>query len=876
MSAVAVVAAEQTRVPGPRRPLLKSVPEQAGPAPDSSGTGDPLRLGQGMRLRLLDAVRALLADPSLVKAPDAARLAAVVLLAKSRAPKGRPLDNQASIWGAELGRWLGMSVSTVHHAVLPSLKKSGAVRTQVVTNAKGQPTGLDCLVMPLWRARHKGGASHPLALSRAELATLLRLIEALFGPGWAPKNRVPTPPGLLAERTGRGAATDRLGLLLMVLNTPTSGWLQLCGGSVNTREGRPAATLAHLLGRPKKLAGARKVLARLTDAGAVGRERRETGSRMNGRGRVKVRPVAQAHRQATVSAPAMEAVQATMPELSDRPVAAAGDHAPDRDAGGLGTHGLSAADRNPGPWNEERPAAAELHAGHASVVTEFGESTGDLGFSGAAGGGESRLPDRASVREDQSVGGDAAAAELTPTAPEVGPLRGANPKKSPTSVSGAANPKACGAAAGAGPKTVGSGKTHHQRGFALPRDPRLRIALAPVRDLWSQLTSVQRQLVGTAATKALDALAGLAGPESAQRLLADRLTNRLQEVGGEARVRDAVGWLLGRGLIQRPACSDRRCDDGIRLDTGGDCPTCGNVIHLRRGQRARIAAKVDAALPDVGETERRKVLEERLRRQATWEAEDFMRRRLQAEAEQTCRASARAEAQHKAERDHAAAQDAEAQQQAHPCANCGSVRSAGLCEACGYRRQTEELVTQTVLVAAAWSADLDDPDDVAAVTAHTRAQLEADMAAARAQFLELMDPAELNHDPAAVSSCLAFTSLQTVQQAAIEYRSCALTMLGRAPQADAEAQRAYDTEKGRRQHRWHPDGPLARAAAEQAADAARERTAQHLLATRLEKLRALERGRAGAATSTAASWRDRLTELAARPISDDPAGTVIT
>ncbi|WP_329453194.1 hypothetical protein OG894_42100 (plasmid) [Streptomyces sp. NBC_01724] len=818
-------------------------------------------------------MRALLKDPSLVTAPDAARLAAVVLLAKSRAPKGMPDDNQASIWGAELGRWLGTSESTVHHAVLPALRESGAVRTRVVTDAKGQPTGLDCLVMPVWQARRRGGAAHPLALSRTELATLLRLLEALFGPGWAPKNQEPTPPGLLAGRTGRGAATDRLGLLLMVLNTRASGWLQLCGGSVDTREGRPAATVARLLGCSP--AGARKVLARLTDAGVVGRERREAGSRMNGRGRVKVLPVAQAHRQPTVSAPAVEAVHGSQPEISDRPVAAAGDHAPDRGVGGLGTYGLSEADNASEPWKEERPAAAELHAGHASVVKELGESAGDCGFSGAAGGGESRLPDRASVREDQAVDGDATAAELTPSAPEAGPLRGEYPKKSPVSISKAEKPEARGPAAGARPKPVGSGTRHHQRSVTPPGDPRLRVALAPVWDLWSQLSGVQQQLVGTAAAKALGLLAGVAGPECAPRLLADRLTDRLQEVGGGAHVRDAVGWLLGRGLVQRRACSDLRCDDGIRLDTGGDCPTCSNVIHLRRGQRARIAAEVDATLPGLGETERRTVLEGRLRREVARDAEDLMCRRRQAEAAYTRRADARAQAAVRSERERTAAQAAEAERQALPCADCGTVRSAGVCEACGYRRQTEDLVTQTALVAAAWSADLDDPDDVAKVAAHTRAQLEADLAAARALFLELMDPAELNDDPKAVVTCLAFTDLQTVQQAASVYHRCALAMLGRAPQSEAEARRAYDTEKGRRQHRWYPDGPLARAAAEQAADTARERTAQHLLATRLDKLRALAGGRAGVSTPAATPWAGRLTELAARPIRDDLAGTVI-
>jgi hypothetical protein len=77
-----------------------------------------------------------------------------------------------------------------------------------------------------------------------------------------------------------------------------------------------------------------------------------------------------------------------------------------------------------------------------------------------------------------------------------------------------------------------------------------------------------------------------------------------------------------------------------------------------------------------------------------------------------------------------------------------------------------------------------------------------------------------------------------------------------------------------RHHRWYPDGPIAVAAATKAADQARERTAQQLLATRLEQLRELTGGRADAAAP--APWADRLTTLAARPISDDLAGAVIT
>jgi hypothetical protein len=96
-------------------------------------------------------------------------------------------------------------------------------------------------------------------------------------------------------------------------------------------------------------------------------------------------------------------------------------------------------------------------------------------------------------------------------------------------------------------------------------------------------------------------------------------------------------------------------------------------------------------------------------------------------------------------------------------------------------------------------------------------------------------------------------------------------MLARTPEAEAEAKRAYDTEQGRRQHRRY--GPIAVAAATKAAEQARERTAQHLLATRLEQLRELTGGRAHA--TAPAPWADRLTTLAARPISDDLAGAVI-
>jgi len=76
---------------------------------------------------------------------------------------------------------------------------------------------------------------------------------------------------------------------------------------------------------------------------------------------------------------------------------------------------------------------------------------------------------------------------------------------------------------------------------------------------------------------------------------------------------------MRRGLVQRQACSDHRCDDGIRLDTGGECENCGNVVHIRRARRAKIAAQIDRELPGLSAGERRRVLEERLREQVAIE-----------------------------------------------------------------------------------------------------------------------------------------------------------------------------------------------------------------------------------------------------------------
>ncbi|MGW5070202.1 hypothetical protein ACWEQJ_29590 [Streptomyces cyaneofuscatus] len=873
MSALAAPAAEldslfgdfvdETPVLPGQRNALRSVP--AAGKPDGDGPEDPLRLGRTMRLRLRDAVQALLADPSIAGLKDAPKLAAVVLYAKSRAPKGEDDDLQTSTWGAELGRWMGVKESTVHHKVLPVLRGSDAVHTQVVRDAKGHPTGLDCLVMPLWRAHHGGGAGHPLALTKAELATLLRLLEALFGHGWTPKDKEPTPPGLLAGRTGKGAATDRLGLLLMVLNTRASGWLQLVGGSVKKREGRGAATLARLLGCSPS--GARKVLARLTEAGVVARQRKATSTRMNGRGRVMLLPVARAYGRTLAS---VEAAQGAGPVFSARPDGACGDHGPAGAAGALGTSGIGGAEGPEDAVDRERPDGAELHADHASGVTAVVPPQLDCGFSGEGRGGEGRRPERVCAGEDQAADGHAAVAEAGKPVAQGGPLRGEKPKES--SVDERGGQRAAGAGAGGRPKAGGWEKAQQQRRVALPADLRLRVALGPVAWLWERLSGWQQDQVEAAAKAELAQLAGLGvAPEGAPRLLADRLTDRLAETGGEAMVTGPYGWLIRRGLPQRSACSHRKCDDGIRLDTGEDCENCGNVIHLRRAWRARIGADIDRELPGLADGERRRVLEERLRERAAIDAEDLAWRQEQARAERARRDAARAAAAEQAERDRQAAAAADEVRQALACADCGRGRAAGLCEACDHRRQTEALTGEAGLLAAAGSADLDDPGSIAAAVTGARTAIEDCTAAAWQEFLQITDVATLEADPQATADAYVFTAFHTAQQTVGEFREDALAMLRGTPEAEAEARRAYRSEQGRPWFRNNPSGADAVAAATKAADAARDRVGEYLLAARLEQLRE----QAAARPERPASWTDRLPGLAARPLDGDATGPVI-
>ncbi|MEU5709937.1 hypothetical protein [Streptomyces flaveolus] len=787
------------------------------------------------------------------------RLAVLVLAARTPSESG-----VVEIRTGELGRWLGLSASYVASAVVPVLRRSGVVSIDTAEGEYGQDDGLKCKVLPLWAAQ--GMVGHPLNLTKKEYATLLRLMEAVMAPGWTHRDGRVTPAGLIGTRTGRGAATDRLALLLLVLEARETGRVRLCGGTVDTKRGRAAATVARLLGCTAS-AGER-VLERLEDRGLVLRVRLRTGSGLASRSRLMVPAVATAHGRTVADTVREDRAEGLKPEFSDPDVAAGPGEAPK-----LRTKPQVSSVAVTDEADVAEPAvAADLHTDHPHLVTAVFPPSVSGGFSGEGRGGEGRPPERACVREDQAADGGTAVAESAPPVAEDGPLRGEKQEESP--VEGRDGQRATRAVVGGRPKAVWWEKAQQQRRMGLPADLGLRVALSPVAGLWARLSGWQQGQVEAATQAELTRLAGmLERPETAPRLLADRFADRLEETGGEALVDRPFPWLMRRGLVQRQACSDRRCDDGIRLDTGAECENCGNVVHIRRARRAKIAAEVDRELPGLSEGERRRVLEERLREQAAIEAEDFVWRRERARVEQARRDAARAAAQERAERERQAAAAADAVRQALSCEDCGLQRSAGLCEACGFRRRTEAAIVEAGLIAATWSADLDNPGDVTAVAAHVRASLEADIERARAEFLKLMEPGALDADPVLAASALAFTALQAVEQALPKYRSSALGRLGRTQEAEAEARRAYKTEQGRRWYKHNPHGADAVATATKAADTARERTAQYLLATRLEQLRERVAARTEAAVPT--PWTDRLPQLAGRPLDGDAAGAVI-
>ncbi|MGA5363937.1 hypothetical protein [Streptomyces purpurascens] len=779
----------------PRR-RLRSVPAQAGPVP-VRGPAHPLALGRDARGRLGGAARALLDAAGLEGMSDAVRLAVLVLASRTPSESG-----VVEIRTPELGRWLGLSASYVASDVVPALRRSGLVEVETAEGEFGQDIGLRCKVLPVWAAHSVVG--HPLALEKKEFATLLRLMEAVMAPGWTHKDGRVTPAGLLGGRSGRAAATDRLALLLLVLEARETGRVRQCGGTVDTKRGRAAATVARLLGC--KASAGERVLERLEDRELVLRVRLKTGSGMPNRSRLMVPAVAAAHGRTVADHDQEDRAEALEPEFSGPDVTAGPGEEPEPEpesqvSGVLMTDEADVA---------EPDVAAALHTDHPHLVSPVVPAQLSCGFSGEGRETEGRRPERACAGKGQAANGESAVAGTGSPVVKVGPLCGEKPKESP--VDERVKQRPVGAVAGGRPKAVGGGKAQQQRRVGLPADLRLRVALAPVAWLWKRLSGWQQDQVQAATKTELARLEGLlALPGGAPRLLADRLTDRLAETGGEAMVTGPYGWLTRRGLVQRQACTDRRCDDGIRLDTGERCENCGNVLHIRRARRAKIAAEVERHLPGLGERERRQALEKRLREHTQREAEQAGARRAQAVEEAEARRAAAA-------RHRAAGEAAEQERRLAACAECGLPEAAGLCPECTYRRRTDALVQEAVDLAVAVRADLDDPAQIAALSERCEADTHA-----------LVDDMCRRH-AAAEPGLAAFTAQEVAERIRDERRASAHNRLLRSEEAEAEAEAMYGTVL--RRH------PLGHQAAQEAADEARWRTAQYLLERKLGQMEA--------------------------------------
>lgn len=531
-----------------------------------------------------NAVCALLGAAGL--ASDAVRLAVLVLASRTPAETG-----VVAIRTSELGRWLGLSASYVASEVLPVLRRSGVVSVDTAAGEYGQDAGLECRVLPLWAAQDVTG--HPLSLTKKEYATLLRLMEAVMAPGWTHRDGSVTPAGLIGTRTGRGAATDRLALLLLVLEARETGRVRQCGGSVDTKRGRAAATVGRLLGCTAS-AGER-VLERLEDRELVLRVRLQTGSGLATRSRLMVPAVATAHGRTVAADVQEDRAQALESEFSDPDVAAGPVGVPELDeesqVNGVAVTNVTGV--------AEPDVAAALHTDHPHLLTPASSLALSGGFSGEGRGGSGDLPDRVRVREDG------------------GPLRGEQRKKSPSISS---KKPGHGPVAGAPVRVVDSaGQSRQQRErVALPSED-LRTVLAPVDLVWARLERpAARRLVEAAARSELERVIGFAGRTDAPQVLAGRLARHLDtQMRLGKPIADPVGWLIGLALPQRQQCGDVRCDDRVLLDSGQDCPRCEERQADRRDQRRAVVAAVDAAMPGAPEAARRAAAAQQLHQDVT-------------------------------------------------------------------------------------------------------------------------------------------------------------------------------------------------------------------------------------------------------------------
>ncbi|GAA2330274.1 hypothetical protein Scani_34150 [Streptomyces caniferus] len=767
-----------------------------------------------MRGRLRGAVHELMGQPGLVGAPDPVRMTTVVLAAKTSAA-----DLAVEMTSRELGRWVGVSASTIGHDVRPYLDREHITESENRVRPGTQViTGIRWQLLSLLDARLHQPATHPLRLQKVEFAVLWGLVEAVCAPGWSHADGTQTPPGLLGTRTGPGAATDRLALLLLVLEGRATGVVRLCSGSVH-KHGRIAATIARLLGYSgaEGTAEGARVRGRLEAAGVV--EVRRTSA---GREQLVIPAVEAAYREMRRLRRAEGRPGGLVPGPRRGVATAGGDQIPAQTAKPQVNRGKSASGRG--------SASAGLHAYHTPMAALGDEGAGGIGFSGYGRGGSGDLPGRVCAREDQAADTDAAAALGPSSGGPDGPLRGEMPKTPPTIPMQPEGQELAGGDAGASSGLdaasdvlagVGGRHSGGLRG-RVPRPARdLEAVVAPVQLLWDRLKrDSTRRLVEKAIRGELTAIASVVGRGQAESILISRLTRRLLLQPGEAdAITDPVGWLLGRGLPRRSDCNDAGCDEGVRMLSGTACAHCEDQVRSLRARRRHVAAHVQAQLPDATTEQQRAALEDQLRAVVDAEAARFEERRRERVAKDAAVAAKAAAARARQEADELA-------RRAMPCAQCGEPETGGLCGTCWGWEETEKLLTDAKTLVAAGCGEPDDTE---------LTQSLADMAEhqAHARIQDACDKAEA---AGASATMIALAAKMKAQDIVDEYRTTALRTLGSEFQVEAEARNAHAAQM-RRRH-LHPSIEDAEQAATKAAEEARRRTAEHLLTQRSNAWRA--------------------------------------
>ncbi|WP_103528913.1 winged helix-turn-helix domain-containing protein [Streptomyces sp. SM12] len=632
----------------------------------------------------------LLSDPRLEDASDAARLAAVVALSRNPMASG-----QVEIRAGEMGRWAGISESAVKSSVWPELRRTGAARVTPVGGGDGVPhTGVRIELVPLWDA--KGVLGHPLAVERLDVVLLLRVLEALMAPGWGPGS----PFGLLAGRAGRGAPRARLALLLLTLAARESGWVRLCGGTADRKHGRPATTLARMLGLRCSPGAAARVLSQLEEAGLIEVRRRRTGSGLRHRSGILVHAVAAAHGRETRSEASIRSI--ADPSSAARSIETGRETEEEQVSGPDSGKIVDLADPS---------STAPLHTDHSLLADVSGDGSGDRCFSGESRQGCCRRPECACARED-AAGVDGPSAEHGPGEVADGPLRGDKQTSSPDHHQEQPDlpdgrPKLSLVKSAPGDGSADRDAWRAASGGRAPAD--IAHVVDAVPGLWAALRTPGPQRV--AATRIRAALTRIRGQlrldephpaDTAARILWARMARRGAESGGIPAARNPLGWLTGRALPQRPGCAVASCDDGYSVTTGDACPGCASRADSGRALRHQAWTETIGELRPGTEPTADQIAA-------------YQHRLADLFARQQAFAAERAERHAEVVKERAARQavlDAEravreAARQAQPCADCGAPKAAGLCGTCHENRRTEQLMDTAVRTCTAASRIVD-------------------------------------------------------------------------------------------------------------------------------------------------------------------------